>query len=60
MRKKPVRILAREVKALRMRDIVFVKVLWQNYQIEEAMWEQEDELGEKYPRLYRGLTLSPI
>ena len=36
---KPIKILAREVKALRNRNIDFVKVLWRNHQIEEATWE---------------------
>ena len=33
---KSIRILAREVKALRNRNIGFIKVLWRNHQIEEA------------------------
>ena len=37
---KPIKILAREVKALRNINIGFVKVLWRNHQIEEAIWER--------------------
>ena len=48
---KPTKILAREVKALRNRNIGFVKVLWRNYQIEETTWEREEEIKEKYPEL---------
>ena len=48
---KPVRILAREVKTLRNRSIAFVKVLWRNHHSEEATWEREDEIREKYPEL---------
>ena len=48
---KPIRILAREVKALRNRNIGFVKVLWCNHQTEEATWDQEEEIKEKYPEL---------
>ena len=47
----PIKILAREVKALRYRNIGFVKVLWRNHQIEEATWEREEEIKEKYPEL---------
>ena len=44
-------ILAHEVKALHNRNIEFIKVLWQNHHTEEAMWECEDEIREKYPEL---------
>ena len=47
----PIKILARKVKALRNRNIGFVKVLWRNHQTEEATWEQEEEIKEKYPEL---------
>lgn len=36
-----VRILAREVKELRNKRIVLVKVLWHRHGIEEATWELE-------------------
>ena len=49
--KKPIKILAREVKALCHRNIGFVKVLWRNHQMEEATLEREDEIKEKYPEL---------
>ena len=39
------------MKALRNRNIGFVKVLWRNHQIEEATWEREEEIKEKYPEL---------
>ena len=48
---KPIKILAREVKALRNRSIGFVKVLWRNHQVEEATWERDEEIKEKYPEL---------
>ena len=46
---KPIKILAREVKALRNIDIGFVKVLWRNHQTKEATWEREERINEKYP-----------
>ena len=48
---KLIKILAQEVKALRNRNIGFVKVLWQNHQTEEVTWEREEEIKEKYPEL---------
>ena len=30
---------------------MFVKTLWQNYQTQEAKWEREDEIREKYTEL---------
>ena len=38
---KLIKILAREVKVLRNRNMGFVKVLWRNHQIEEATWASE-------------------
>ena len=36
----PVDILAREVKELRNKKILLVKVLWRNHKTEEATWEK--------------------
>ncbi|KAL5576778.1 hypothetical protein UlMin_018477 [Ulmus minor] len=49
---KPVQILDRKEKALRNKVIPLVKVLWRNHKIEEATWEREDEMREKYPSLF--------
>ena len=48
---KSTKILAREVKALCNRNIGFVKALCRNHQNEEATWEREEEIKEKYPKL---------
>ena len=48
---KQIRILAREVKALCNRNIAFVKVLWRNHHTEEATWEREVEISEKFSEL---------
>ena len=45
---KPVGILAHKIKTLRTREIAFVKVWWGNQSAEEATWEREDEMREKY------------
>ncbi|XP_062112953.1 uncharacterized protein LOC133824103 [Humulus lupulus] len=47
----PIRILARELKVIRDRGILVVKVLWQNQREDEAIGESESELYEKYPHL---------
>lgn len=39
-----VRILAREVKKLRNKMILFLKVLWRNHSTEEAAWERESQM----------------
>lgn len=51
--KKPMQIIAREVKALRDREITLVKVLWQNHQFEEATWEREKEMRSEYLELFQ-------
>ena len=39
-----VEILAREVKELRNKKILLVKVLWRNHKTEEATWESEETM----------------
>ena len=47
-----VAILDRQVRKLRNKEVASVKVLWKSQQIEEAMWEAESEMKEKYPHLF--------
>ncbi|XP_073279525.1 uncharacterized protein [Primulina huaijiensis] len=47
-----VQILDRKVKVLRNKEIGFVKVLWRNHVIEEATWEPEEEMRERYQDLF--------
>ena len=49
---KLIRILAREIKTLRNKEIPLVKVLWRNQGSEEATWETEQEMAKKYPSLF--------
>ena len=51
-KEKPVGILARKIKTLRPREITFDMVWWGNQSVEEATWEREDEMREKYPDLF--------
>ena len=48
----PVEILAREVKELRNKKILLVKVLWRNHKTEEATWESEETMRQQYPQLF--------
>ncbi|XP_052479115.1 uncharacterized protein LOC128034582 [Gossypium raimondii] len=48
----PIRILAREVKQLRNKEIALVKVLWQRHGMEEATWETEETMRKQYPNLF--------
>ena len=47
-----VQILGREEKELRNKTISLVKVLWRNHLVEEATWEQEDQMRSQYPHLF--------
>ena len=39
-----IKILAREVKQLRKKNIALVKVLWQRHGVEQATWEPEEAM----------------
>ncbi|XP_015159809.1 uncharacterized protein, partial [Solanum tuberosum] len=48
----PVAILARDVRRLRSTAIPVVKVRWRHRPVEEATWETEQEMREKFPSLF--------
>ena len=48
----PVAILDREVRKLRSREIASIKVQWNNRPVEEATWEKEADMQERYPHLF--------
>ncbi|KAK5833758.1 hypothetical protein PVK06_017613 [Gossypium arboreum] len=50
----PIRILAREVKELRNKRVPLVKVLWLKHGMEEATWEPENSMKERYENLFTG------
>ena len=50
----PISILTREIKELRNKKILLVKVLWHKHGVEEATWESEDTMKERYPNLFTG------
>ena len=40
------------MKELRSKKIHLVKILWPNSSVEEATWEREKEMKNKYPELF--------
>ncbi|XP_058753701.1 uncharacterized protein LOC131626881 [Vicia villosa] len=48
----PYRILERDSKSLRSKEIPIVKVMWDETRPEEATWELESEMRESYPHLF--------
>ena len=50
--KKPIGIMARDVRRLRRREIPIVKVLWENNRGNEATWECEDDMRRSYTKLF--------
>ena len=46
------KILDQKDKVLRNKVVALVKVLWRNQVAEEAMWETETDMREKYPELF--------
>ncbi|KAL2531675.1 Uncharacterized protein Adt_05026 [Abeliophyllum distichum] len=48
----PVKILMRETKRLRNKEVPLVRVLWRSNTIEEETWEREDEMKKKFPELF--------
>jgi hypothetical protein len=51
-KEKPIRILDRKTQVLRTKTVYLVKVLWRNATSEEATWESEETMKEKYPELF--------
>ena len=48
----PMRVMDRREQVLKNKVIPLVLVVWKNHSIEEATWEMEDEIREKYPFLF--------
>ncbi|XP_057540678.1 uncharacterized protein LOC130818528 [Amaranthus tricolor] len=49
---KPIKIIDSKVRSTRRKDIKMVKVLWANQRTQEATWETEVSMREKYPHLF--------
>ena len=50
---RPVQVLDRKDKVLRNKMIPLVKVLWRNSKVEEATWELEADMRDRFPDLFR-------
>ncbi|GKD86053.1 hypothetical protein Tco_1357207 [Tanacetum coccineum] len=57
--KEPVEIMDREVKRLKRRKIVLVKVRWNSKRGPEFTWEHEDQMRIKYPLLFVDRVVKP-
>ncbi|GJU42089.1 putative reverse transcriptase domain-containing protein [Tanacetum coccineum] len=55
----PVEITDREVKSLKRSKIPIVKVCWNSKRDPEFMWEREDHMKTKYPRLFADCAVEP-
>ena len=49
----PVTIVDRQVRQLRTKEILMVKVLWSNHTTEDCTWETEALMREAYPYLFQ-------
>ena len=45
-------IVDQKEQVLRNKVIPLVMVIWQNHSVEEAIWEREDEIRERYLHLF--------
>ncbi|KAL6134162.1 hypothetical protein ACLB2K_066395 [Fragaria x ananassa] len=48
----PVRIVGREVRKLRNKEIPMVKILWNRHDESETSWELESKMRKKHPHLF--------
>nr|GEW17133.1 putative reverse transcriptase domain-containing protein [Tanacetum cinerariifolium] len=55
----PIEIMDREVKSLKRSKILIVKVYWNSKRGPEFMWEREDHMKAKYPRLFADCIVEP-
>ena len=50
---KPEKILDRSKKQLRNKKIPLVNIQWKGHTVDEATWERESEIRDRYPALLR-------
>ena len=50
---KPVEIVDSKFQEIRNKKVKLVKVIWRNQAVEEATWELEETMKEKYPELFQ-------
>ena len=49
----PIAIVDRQIRKLRRREIVMLKIQWQRHSLEECTWESEQAMKENYPQLFQ-------
>ena len=49
---RPIQIVNRQNKKLRNKEILLVKVDWQNHGSVYATWKREDDMSKRYPELF--------
>ena len=54
----PVKIVDKKDQVLRTKMIPIVKVLWHNHGVEEALWEVEHNMRNRYPHLFEQLCMT--
>ena len=48
----PIAILDRQIRKLRTKELVSVKVQWKHRSVREATWETESDMRARYPQLF--------
>ena len=48
----PLAIMDHEIRQLRKRSILMVKVIWKNHEMKEVTWETEEKKRKNYPHLF--------
>ena len=51
--KEPVKIIDRKEQVLHTMTISIVKVLWRSHGVEEASWEEEHDIQNRYMHLFK-------
>ncbi|WMV46846.1 hypothetical protein MTR67_040231 [Solanum verrucosum] len=59
-KEEPIAILDRDVRKLRNKDIKSIKVQWKYRPVEEASWETEKDMRDKYPQLFVDSATTPL
>ena len=51
-KEEPIAILDRQIRKLRTKELVSVKVQWKHRSVREATWETESDMRARYPQLF--------
>jgi len=56
----PIKLLDQKQRATRRKSITMYKIHWSNHTEEEATWETEEDLWERFPENMRALGAKPM